>query len=341
MTNEELLKVTNLCVNIDSNIGKINALRNISFSLSKNQTLGIIGESGCGKSILAKAICQLLPKNAHIDNGDICIENISLLKLSNAQMRSYRGKVISIVFQNPMLALNPLLPVGLQITEAILNSQNISQKKAKKTALDLMSLVNIDYPEKRFYLKPHCFSGGMLQRIVIAIAIAQKPKILIADEAITALDAITKKNIIQLLYNLKQQLSLGLIFISHDLGSLAGIADNIAVMYAGKIIELGTAHDIFYYPAHPYTQALLKTYPAPLKNSSYRLNTISGIAPISINLPNGDDFAPRNPKALNIDFKETPPYFKISSTHFVASWIYDKRAPLSLKPAWLIDKGVY
>lgn len=331
-----ILSIKNLAVSFPKPQGELTALRNVSLNLYPQETLAIVGESGSGKSILCKSAMGLLPSTAVLKSGSIYLNNLNITQLTEHQLQKVRGKLCSMIFQDPMLSLNPVISVGEQLVEAILAHEKITYTKAKRKAIELMSLVNIDFAEDRFHLKPHWFSGGMLQRLVIAIAIAQKPKILFADEPTTALDASTKLQTLDLLMQLKTKLNMSIVFISHDLGTIARIADKVAIMYAGKIIEFGLATDIFYHPAHPYTRALLSAQPS-LNTEKKRLDTLPGMPPIMINLPKGDAFAPRNQYALNIDYIEHPPFYDLSPTHKVASWLYDDNAP-DILPPWELTK---
>lgn len=330
--NNTILNIKNLSVTFPTPQGKLQAIRDVSLKLYKNEILAIVGESGSGKSVLCKSIIGLIPPNTEI-NGHITIDDYNITNINKTDFSSIRGKICSMIFQDPMSSLNPVISIGNQIIEAILAHQKISYNKAKDKAIKLLETVGIDLAYERFNLKPHCFSGGMLQRCIIAIAIAQNPKILFADEPTTALDSNTKLQILDLLSSLKDKINMSIIFISHDLGTIARIADRVAIMYAGKIIEISTSHDIFYNPAHPYTRALLLAQPNFTQKYKY-LPTLSGIPPVLINPPCGDAFAERNPYALNIDFIKHPPFYKLNSTHQVASWLYDEKAPKNIMPSW-------
>nr|WP_330403692.1 ABC transporter ATP-binding protein [Clostridioides difficile] len=257
---EHLLEVNNLSVSFKVEEGEVQAVRNVSFNLKKGETLAIVGESGCGKSVLCKSLMRILPYNGYIKNGEVLLKSSDLVKKSEKEMEDIRGKNISMIFQDPMTSLNPTISIGKQIAEAVIIHQGISKSEAKKRAIELIELVGIDNPEKRFKQFPHHFSGGMRQRIVIAIALACNPDVLIADEPTTALDVTIQAQIIDLIKDLQHKIGLSIIFITHDLGVVATIADRIAVMYAGKIVEIGTVEDIFYDPRHPYTWGLLVHY---------------------------------------------------------------------------------
>ena len=241
-----ILEVNNLVVKFKTDDGEVQAVRNVSFNLKKGETLAVVGESGCGKSVLCKSIIKILPQNGYIEGGQVLLNREDLTKVSQKNMNSIRGKDISMIFQDSMTALNPTISIGKQISEAILIHNKISKQEAKKRAIELIKLVGIDNPEKRFKQYPHHFSGGMRQRIVIAIALACNPSVLIADEPTTALDVTIQAQIIDLIKDLQKKIGVSIIFITHDLGVVAEIADRVAVMYAGKIVEIGTVEDIFY-----------------------------------------------------------------------------------------------
>ncbi|EJA6746774.1 ABC transporter ATP-binding protein [Clostridioides difficile] len=323
---EHLLEVNNLSVSFKVEEGEVQAVRNVSFNLKKGETLAIVGESGCGKSVLCKSLMRILPYNGYIKNGEVLLKSSDLVKKSEKEMEDIRGKNISMIFQDPMTSLNPTISIGKQIAEAVIIHQGISKSEAKKRAIELIELVGIDNPEKRFKQFPHHFSGGMRQRIVIAIALACNPDVLIADEPTTALDVTIQAQIIDLIKDLQHKIGLSIIFITHDLGVVATIADRIAVMYAGKIVEIGTVEDIFYDPRHPYTWGLLGSLPTLDSQDDYLYN-IHGMPPNLLNPPKGDAFAIRNKNALKIDYEKEPPMFKINDTHSAATWLLHPDAP--------------
>lgn len=326
MVLEHLLEVNNLSVSFKVEEGEVQAVRNVSFNLKKGETLAIVGESGCGKSVLCKSLMRILPYNGYIKNGEVLLKSSDLVKKSEKEMEDIRGKNISMIFQDPMTSLNPTISIGKQIAEAVIIHQGISKSEAKKRAIELIELVGIDNPEKRFKQFPHHFSGGMRQRIVIAIALACNPDVLIADEPTTALDVTIQAQIIDLIKDLQHKIGLSIIFITHDLGVVATIADRIAVMYAGKIVEIGTVEDIFYDPRHPYTWGLLGSLPTLDSQDDYLYN-IPGMPPNLLNPPKGDAFAIRNKNALKIDYEKEPPMFKINDTHSAATWLLHPDAP--------------
>lgn len=320
-----ILEVKNLSVSFNAFSGTVKAVRDVDLQLYKGETLVIVGESGSGKSVTTKAILGILPKNGHIDSGEILYQGEDMAKYKEKDFYKIRGKRISLVFQDPLSALNPIMKIGKQITEALILSGNYDKKSAKKRALELMDAVGIPNPEQRFEQYPFQFSGGMRQRIVIAIALASDPEILICDEPTTALDVTIQSKILDLINEMKVKKDLSIIFITHDLGVVANMADRICVMYAGKIVEFGTAKDIFYHPAHPYTWALLSSIPD--LDTKEKLFSIPGAPPNMLAPPKGDAFAQRNKYAMALDFEEEPPFFKISDTHYAATWLLHPDAP--------------
>lgn len=320
-----ILEVKNLSVSFNAFSGTVKAVRDVDLQLYKGETLVIVGESGSGKSVTTKAILGILPKNGHIDSGEILYQGEDMTKYKEKDFYKIRGKRISLVFQDPLSALNPIMKIGKQITEALILSGNYDKKSAKKRALELMDAVGIPNPEQRFEQYPFQFSGGMRQRIVIAIALASDPEILICDEPTTALDVTIQSKILDLINEMKVKKDLSIIFITHDLGVVANMADRICVMYAGKIVEFGTAKDIFYHPAHPYTWALLSSIPD--LDTKEKLFSIPGAPPNMLAPPQGDAFAQRNKYAMALDFEEEPPFFKISDTHYAATWLLHPDAP--------------
>ncbi|MBE6967577.1 MAG: ABC transporter ATP-binding protein [Ruminococcaceae bacterium] len=324
---EELLKIENLSVGIKSPAGKVQAVRDVSLDLHPGEILAIVGESGCGKSMLCKAIMKLLPKSAKIEGGKITVSGVDITGYSDKDMRKLRGKLFSMIFQDPMTALNPTIPIGGQIAEAILTHEpKLSKEEVYNRVIELMELVGIRRPHERYKLYPYNFSGGMRQRSVMAIALAANPKILLADEPTTALDVTIQVQILDLLKEIQLKLGTATILVSHDLGVVARCADRVAIMYAGKIVEIGTAEEVYYDPRHPYTWGLMQSLPA-LNKGKAELKTIPGMPPTLIDPPVGDAFACRNEYALEIDYHEQPPMFKITDTHYAATWLLDPRAP--------------
>ena len=325
MNMEPILQVKDLVVSFRAYAGKVQAVRGVSFDLFKGETLAIVGESGSGKSVTTKAVLGILPKNGMIENGEIWYQGEDMAKYEEKDFYKIRGKKISLVFQDPLSALNPIMKIGKQIMEALILSLKMPKAEAKKKALDLMKAVGIPEAEVRFEQYPFQFSGGMRQRIVIAIALASDPEILVCDEPTTALDVTIQAQILDLINEMKAKANVSVIFITHDMGVVANMADRICVMYAGKIVETGTVDEIFYEPAHPYTWALLSSMPD--LDTKEKLFAIPGAPPNMIAPPKGDAFAARNKYALAIDFEEDPPYFQLSDTHFAATWLLHPDAP--------------
>jgi oligopeptide transport system ATP-binding protein len=305
----------------------LTAVRGASLELMEGKTLAIVGESGSGKSVFTKSFIGMLDGNGWIDSGSILFEGMDLAKFKKEKdWLKIRGKKIAMVFQDPMTALNPLRTIGLQIQEVIELHQGLRGKAAKQKTVEVLNDVGIPYPEMRYAQYPHEFSGGMRQRVVIAIAMACNPRILICDEPTTALDVTIQAQILDLIKKLQDKYNLTVIYITHDLGVVANVADDVAVMYAGDLVEYGTAEEVFYNARHPYTWALLSSLPQ-LGIKGKPLYTIKGSPPNLFYEIKGDAFAARNPSALNIDFMERPPYFQVSPSHFVRSWLLDPRAP--------------
>ena len=329
---EELLKIEHLSVGIDSPTGMVHAVRDVSFELHPGEVLAIVGESGCGKSMLCKTIMKLLPKSAKIHSGRIWANGVDITDYSEKEMQKLRGKLFSFVFQDPMTALNPTIPIGKQIAEAVLIHQpDMAKECVYERVIELMELVGIRQPHERYKLYPYNFSGGMRQRSVMAIALASNPRILLADEPTTALDVTIQAQILDLLKEIQTKLGTASILVSHDLGVVARAADRVAIMYAGKIVEIGTAEEIYYDPRHPYTWGLMQSLPALSKGRS-ELKTIPGMPPTLIDPPKGDAFACRSEYAMEIDYLQQPPMFKITDTHYAATWLLDPRAPKITPP---------
>ncbi|BBB89442.1 MAG TPA: ABC transporter ATP-binding protein [Methylomusa anaerophila] len=336
---QPVLQLENLSVSFDTPNGEVEAVRDVSLSLNKGEILAVVGESGCGKTVLCQSIMKLLPKTAKIKQGRIIVDGNDITDNKEKQMRSLRGSVLSMVFQDPMTTLNPTIPIGKQITESILKHNKFNREQAKKRALEMLDSVGIDNPNQRYSLQPHFFSGGMRQRCILAIALASNPKVLFADEATTALDVTVQAKILDLLLDIRNKTGISIVFITHDLGVVARIADRVAVMYAGKIVEIGTAEEIFYDPRHPYVWGLMSALPS-LAREGENLNSIPGTPPVMVDPPKGDAFAVRNEFALAIDYEEMPPMFQISPTHSAATWLLDERAPRITPPILLQRRTV-
>ncbi|MEG0438996.1 ABC transporter ATP-binding protein [Solibacillus cecembensis] len=324
---ESTLSIQNLVIKFKLRGQTLTAIRDISLDLYKGESLAIVGESGSGKSVLVKSIMGLLDKNGYIDSGKILYNGHDLAKFKTEKdWLKIRGKQIAMVTQDPMTSLNPLKTVGKQIEESVVLHQNLKGKEAYEKTLQLLRDVGIHEVERRYKQYPHEFSGGMRQRIVIAIAVACNPDVLICDEPTTALDVTIQAQILQLLTNLQQKYGLSTIYITHDLGVVAKVADRIAVMYAGDIIEVGKTDEVFFNAKHPYTWALISSLPQ-LGEKGEELYSIKGTPPNLFKEIKGDAFAPRNQYALKIDFVERPPFFKVSDTHFARTWLLDLKAP--------------
>lgn len=337
MNNEIILSVKDLVIKFNLRGQELTAIRGASLDLYKGESLAIVGESGSGKSVFNKSFMGLLDANGKIASGSIMYKDYDLAKFkTEEEWIKIRGKEIAMVFQDPMTSLNPLKTVGKQVQESIELHQDLKGEEAKKLAIEILNDVGISEPDKRYKQYPHEFSGGMRQRVVIAIAVACNPNILICDEPTTALDVTIQAQILQLLKNLQAKYNLTIIYITHDLGVVANVADRIAVMYAGDIIELGLSEEVFFDPRHPYTWALLSSLPQ-LGNKGEALYSIKGTPPNLFKEIKGDAFAPRNPKALKIDFEQRPPYFEVTSTHKARTWLLDPRAP-KVEPPLLVKR---
>ena len=337
INNEIILSVEDLVIKFSLRGQALTAIRGASLTLYKGESLAIVGESGSGKSVFTKSFMGLLDANGRIESGSIMYKGNDLAKYKTENdWIKIRGKEIAMVFQDPMTSLNPLKTVGKQVQESIELHQNLKGEEAKKLAVEILNDVGISDPDIRYNQYPHEFSGGMRQRVVIAVAVACNPNILICDEPTTALDVTIQAQILQLLKNLQRKYQLTIIYITHDLGVVANVADRIAVMYAGDIIELGLSEEVFFDPKHPYTWALLSSLPQ-LGIKGEALYSIKGTPPNLFKEIKGDAFAPRNPHALKIDFEETPPYFEVSPTHKAKTWLLDPRAP-KVEPPLLVQK---
>ena len=324
---ETILSVRDLNIKFSLRGRTLHAIRDVSLDLYKGESLAIVGESGSGKSVFVKSFMGLLDANGWVDSGEILYGGEDLTKFTTEkQWLRVRGKQIAMVLQDPMTSLNPLKTIGAQIMEAIKLHQNLHGEAARKEMLSVLTDVGITEPERRAKQYPHEFSGGMRQRVVIAIAVACRPQSLICDEPTTALDVTIQAQILDLIRSLKQKYNLTTVYITHDLGVVANVADRIAVMYAGDIVEIGLCEEVFYEPKHPYTWALLSSLPQ-LGVKGEPLYSIHGTPPNLFNEVKGDAFAPRNPQALKIDFVKRPPYFEVSPTHKARTWLLDPRAP--------------
>ena len=343
---ECVLKVRNLSVSFHTISGSVNAVRGVDLDLYKGETVAIVGESGSGKSVTVKAIMGIMSSNQVINSGSIEFHykrgeepvDVDLLTLTPKKMRNHIcGKRIAMVFQDPMTSLNPTLTIGTQLTEGMIHHYHKTKKEAHDRAIELLKLVGINNAEEFMKSYPHQLSGGMRQRVVIAIALSCDPELLICDEPTTALDVTIQAKILELIQSLQKKLGISVIYITHDLGVVAKVADYVNVMYAGKIVESGTVDDIFYDPRHPYTWGLLSSMP-DVDTTEKRLYTIPGTPPNLINEIKGDAFAPRNKYALKIDFHREPPVFKINDHHSVRSWLAHPAAPKVEMPESLKER---
>lgn len=332
MTKEPILSARDVEIQFSMRGRTLKAIRGCSLDLYQGETLAIVGESGSGKSVFTKTFLGMLDANGKITGGSIMYDGVDLAKYTKEkEWMNIRGKKISMVMQDPMTSLNPLKKVGKQIQESIELNQGIKGAEAKAKALEMLKKVGIPDPERRYNQYPHEFSGGMRQRVVIAIAVACHPEILICDEPTTALDVTIQAQILNLIRELQKDLNMTVIYITHDLGVVANVADRVAVMYAGQIVEYGMVEEIFYDAWHPYTWALLSSLPQ-LGVKGEALPTIEGTPPNLFNEVVGDAFAPRNKQALAIDFEEEPPFFEITETHKAKTWYLDPRAPKIEQP---------
>ena len=343
MKKEKVLEVRDLSISFTTSAGKVNTIRGVNLDLYKGETLAIVGESGSGKSVTMKAVMGILSSNGEINSGNIKFSyyrdkekvDVDILKLSKKEMRQrINGKRIAMIFQDPMTSLNPTMTIGAQIMEGMIWHYKTPKKEAHDKAVELLKLVGITDAENRMKNYPHQLSGGMRQRVVIAIALACNPDLLICDEPTTALDVTIQAKILELIKDIQKKLNISVIYITHDLGVVAKVADYVTVMYAGKIVEKGTINEIFYDPRHPYTWGLLSAMP-DLETNDDKLYTIPGSPPNLANKVEGDAFAPRNIYALNIDNRLEPPMFKTSDTHYAATWLLHENAPKIEMPAEL------
>ncbi len=325
---EKLLEVKDLEVSFHTYAGEVHAVRGVSFDLMKGEAIAIVGESGCGKSVTAQSIMRLIPiPPGEIKNGSILFDGKDVTQISDRDMEYMRGSEMGMVFQDPMTSLNPTMTIGQQIAESLVKHQGLSAKEAKERVLEMLSLVGIPRPEERVNNYPHQFSGGMRQRAMIAIALACRPKLLIADEPTTALDVTIQAQILDLMKDLQKKLGTSIILITHDLGVVAGMASRVVVMYAGKVVEIGTLDQIYYNPQHPYTWGLMRSMPRLNVDEEYDLISIPGTPPDLIAPPKGCAFAARCPYAMKICTEIQPDYTDIEGDHKVACWLQHSLAP--------------
>ena len=321
---EHLLSVVDLNTSFKTERGEVMAVNGVSFNLDEGKILGIVGESGSGKRVTAYSIMQILEKNGSIRKGQVLYKGQDITKFSEKQMRDFRGKCCSIIFQDPMTSLNPVFTVGNQLKEAIELHTERKGKEAMARAIEMLTLVGVNEPEKRVKQYPYELSGGMRQRVMIAMALACEPDILIADEPTTALDVTIQAQILELMQSLQKKLGMAIIMVTHDLGVIADMCDEIIVMYGGRVCERGTAEDIFYRPSHEYTKGLLKSIPSVDKMGE-RLVPISGTPINLLNMPKGCAFCPRCENAMKICIEEVPPEMQMPDGHFASCWMNVKK----------------
>lgn len=319
-----LVDIKNLQVSFFTPAGEVKALNDVSLKMEEGEVLGIVGESGSGKSVTAYSLLGLIPHPGRIIGGTIEFNGRRIHEMTEAQMRDMRGNEVSIIFQDPMTSLNPVYTIGNQIMEVILLHTNKTKKEAYERAVELLTLVGINEPAKRMKQYPHELSGGMRQRVMIAIALACEPKLLIADEPTTALDVTIQAQILELMMELKQKIGMSIIIITHDLGIVASMCRKIAVMYAGKVVEYGTTDEIFYNPRHEYTKGLLRSIPRLTEKEHKKLIPIEGTPVDLLNPPAGCPFAPRCASCMKICLRKMPPYTYLSDTHYSACWLLQK-----------------
>lgn len=328
---ENILSVQNLHTSFTTDNGEVMAVNGVSFNLDKGKILGIVGESGSGKSVTAYSIMQILEKNGSITEGKVLYKGEDITKYTEKQMRSFRGKCCSIIFQDPMTSLNPVFTIGMQLREGIELHTSRKGKAAEERAIEMLTLVGVNEPEKRVKQYPYELSGGMRQRVMIAMALACEPDLLIADEPTTALDVTIQAQILELMQDLQKKMGMAIIMVTHDLGVIADMCDEIIVMYGGRVCERGTADDIFYRPHHEYTKGLLKSIPN-VDRIGEKLMPIPGTPINLLNMPKGCAFCPRCEEAMKICIEEQPPEMQMPDGHFASCW-------LNVKAAMEAEKG--
>lgn len=330
MDSKYILEVKDLHTTFKTDKGEVHAVNGINFNLEPGKTLGIVGESGSGKSVSAYSIMQILADNGRISSGEVLYKGENIVGWDKKKMAEFRGKCCSIIFQDPMTSLNPVFSVGYQLEEAILLHTDRTKKEAKARAIEMLTLVGVNEPEKRVKQYPHELSGGMRQRVMIAMALACEPDILIADEPTTALDVTIQAQILELMQDLQKRLGMAIIMVTHDLGVIASMCDEIIVMYGGRVCERGTADDIFYRPAHEYTKGLLRSIPTS-DNKGERLVPIGGTPINLLNMPQGCAFCPRCDEAMKICLTQVPEEIRISDTHLASCFMNIKEAMQAAK----------
>ncbi len=332
MAADTLLDVRNLHTSFFTHDGEVRAVKGIDFRIDEGETLGIVGESGSGKSVTSLSILNLLPSSGKVVEGEILLRGNDLVRAGGAAMRKVRGGAISMIFQDPMTSLNPLIPVGRQVEEMILTHKRQNRAQLRREVLELFEMVQISDPAARYGSYPHEFSGGMRQRVMIAIALACRPALLIADEPTTALDVTIQDQILALLHSLQAEMKMSILFISHDLGVIAEICSRVMVMYSGMVMETAEIADLFEMPAHPYTMGLMQSIPSIVQDKHIPLIPIPGSPPDASNPPPGCPFHPRCRYARSICSQQIPPLYTISEKHTSRCWLLDERAPAVNNP---------
>ena len=321
-----LLDVEGLTTVFDSDYGRTVSVDHVNFHVDKGEVVCIVGESGCGKSVTSLSIMGLLGRGGTVTEGSVVFEDKNLLTMTEKELDKIRGDRLTMIFQDPLTSLDPVFTVGNQLMESIRKHMRLSKEEARKRAEQILGKVGMPDPHSVMKKYPHTLSGGMRQRVMIAMALCCNPGLLIADEPTTALDVTIQAQILDVFRRIQKKLGMATVFISHDLGVVAGVADRVAVMYAGKIVEIGTAEEIFYDPRHPYTWGLLQSLPILSRGKEW-LPTLPGMPPTLIHPPKGDAFAERNAYAMRIDYEKEPPMFQVTDTHYAATWLLDERAP--------------
>jgi oligopeptide transport system ATP-binding protein len=328
MESKKLLEINDLHVSFFTPVGEVKAVGGISYDLGYNEVMGIVGESGSGKSVEAYSIIGLLQSPGRVTGGSVTFEGRDVLSFTKKEMQNFRGNEVSMIFQNPMTCLNPVYTVGDQLIEAVCCHEELPKAEAKRRALDMLKLVGINNVEQRFDQYPHELSGGMRQRVMIAMGLICNPKLLIADEPTTALDVTIQAQILELMKDLQKKTGMSIIFITHNLGVVAEVCDRVSVMYAGRIVEQGTVDDVFYRPHHPYTMGLLRSMPSIEGDREEKLVPIEGTPVDMLNPPPGCPFGPRCEHCMNICLRINPPMIEIGPDHRASCWLYANQEQL-------------
>ena len=341
MNGSKLLDIRDLQVEFSTYGGKIKAVRGVNLSMGQGECVAVVGESGCGKTVTAKSILRLLPEpQAKIRSGEIIFDDTDLLKLSEREIQKIRGNKIGMIFQDPMTSLNPTMPIGRQIAEVLIKHQKISKAKAREKTIEFLRLVHIANPERRYREYPASLSGGLRQRVIIAIAMCLNPRLILADEPTTALDVTIQAQILDLMKELQEKFNTAIMLITHDLGVVANMARRVLVFYAGQIIEEGLCDDIFYTPKHPYTWGLLKSMPRINAENKENLVSIEGVPPDLFAPPQGCTFAIRCDYAMNLCTEKEPPMIDLGKGHCAKCWLNLKDMPGEKCPRWMKSERV-